>query len=54
MERLNSNPMIENIQPSELVKEMGLNFKQDQQTPVSSYGEFQKEAFILMKNSGWN
>ena len=46
-------PVIENIESNNLVKSMG-KFKQDLETPVSSYGKWQKEAYKLMKKSGWN
>ena len=45
-------PIIENVEPNDLVKNMG-KFKQDLKTPVSSYGKLQKESFKLMKDAGW-
>ena len=47
-------PMIETVKPSTLIEEMGLSFKQDNATKVSSYGKWQKLAFKLMKKAGWN
>ncbi len=47
-------PMIESVEPSDFVIKMGMNFKQDKSTYVSSYGKWQKAAFKLMKEAGWN
>ena len=47
-------PIITSVKPSELVENMGLNFKQDSSTNVSAYGKWQKKAFILMLEAGWN
>ena len=47
-------PILENIEVTELVKNIGVDFKQDNSINVSSYGKWQKEAFKLMKESGWN
>ena len=47
-------PMIDSVQPSSEIVQMGINFKQDNQTSVSSYGKWQKEAFKLMKDANWN
>ncbi len=47
-------PMIESVKPSILVETMGKNFKQDNSTNVSSYGKWQKDAFKIMKEAGWN
>ncbi|MAZ07565.1 MAG: Fe(3+) ABC transporter substrate-binding protein [Rickettsiales bacterium] len=46
-------PIIQKIESNKLVKSMG-KFKQDLETPVSRYGKWQKEAYKLMKKSGWN
>ena len=46
-------PIIQNAESNKLVMLMG-KFKQDLDTPVSSYGKWQKEAYKLMKKSGWN
>ncbi len=47
-------PMIDSVEPSTIIIQMGINFKQDNQTNVSSYGKWQKEAFKLMKDANWN
>ena len=47
-------PMIDSVEPSTIIIQMGINFKQDYQTSVSSYGKWQKEAFKLMKDANWN
>ena len=47
-------PIIEEVKPSKLIEEMGLNFVQDDSTKVSSYGRWQKLAFKLMQEAGWN
>ena len=46
--------MIDSVEPSTIIIQMGINFKQDNQTNVSSYGKWQKEAFKLMKDANWN
>ena len=46
-------PMIDGVEPHELVKEMGLEFKQDHKTKVSSYGAKQAEALEVMLAAGW-
>lgn len=47
-------PMIKNIKPSDEIIKMGLDFKEDKFTQVSSFGKWQKKAFELMKEAGWN
>ena len=47
-------PMLENIKINELIKKIGINFKQDNSISVSSYGKWQKKSFMLMKEAGWN
>ena len=47
-------PMIDSVEPSSIIIQMGMNFKQDNQTNVSSYGKWQKKAFKLMKDANWN
>ena len=37
-------PIIEGVEPHELVKAMGLGFKQDLKTKVASYGKKQADA----------
>jgi iron(III) transport system substrate-binding protein len=46
-------PMIEGVEPHELVSQMGLGFKQDLKTKVSSYGKKQAEALEVMLASNW-
>ena len=46
-------PMIEGIEPHELVAQMGLGFKQDLKTKVASYGKKQADALEIMLASKW-
>ena len=46
-------PMIEGVQPSKLIAQFGLNFKQDLKTKVSKYGKNQAEALKIMTEAGW-
>ena len=46
--------MIEGVKPHDLVAQMGLGFKQDLKTKVSSYGKRQAEALKIMTEAGWN
>ena len=46
-------PMIENVKPHNLVAQMGLGFKQDLKTKVSSYGSKQADALEVMLEAGW-
>jgi len=46
-------PMIDHIEPHELVSQMGLGFKQDLKTKVSSYGEKQPVALEVMLACKW-
>ena len=45
--------MIEGVEPHKLVAQMGLSFKQDLKTKVSSYAERQAEALEVMLVAGW-
>ena len=45
--------MIEEVEPHKLVAQMGLSFKQDLKTKVSSYAERQAEALEVMLVAGW-
>ena len=45
-------PLLEGVNPHPLIAQFGTDFKQDQ-TPVSSYGEFNPEAVKLMERAGW-
>ena len=46
-------PMIDGIEPHELVAQMGLGFKQDLKTKVASYGSKQAEALEVMLAANW-
>ncbi|MDC0152777.1 extracellular solute-binding protein [Candidatus Pelagibacter sp.] len=46
-------PMIDGIEPHELVAQMGLGFKQDLKTKVESYGNKQAEALEVMLAANW-
>ena len=46
-------PMIENVKPHNLLAQMGLEFKQDLKTKVSSYGAKQVDALEVMLEAGW-
>ena len=45
-------PLLEGVNPHPLIAQFGTDFKQDQ-TPVSSYGEFNPDAVKLMERAGW-
>ena len=46
-------PMIEGVEPHELIKQMGFNFKQDLKTKVANYGKNQAIALEIMLNAKW-
>ena len=46
-------PIIEGVEPHELVSQMGLGFKQDLKTKVSSYGKKQADALEVMLAANW-
>ena len=46
-------PMIEGVKPHKLVAQMGLGFKQDLKTKVSSYGKKQADALEIMLAAKW-
>ena len=46
-------PMIDGVKPHKLITQMGLGFKQDLKTKVSSYGERQAEALEIMLEANW-
>ena len=46
-------PMIEGVKPHDLVAQMGLGFKQDLKTKVSSYETKQADALEVMLAAGW-
>ena len=39
--------MIDSVEPSTIIIQMGINFKQDYQTSVSSYGKWQKRSIQI-------
>jgi iron(III) transport system substrate-binding protein len=46
--------IIKGVEPSKLIAQFGLTFKQDLQTKVSSYYKKQAEALKIMTEAGWN
>ena len=46
-------PMIDGVEPHKLVAQMGLGFKQDLKTKVSSYGKKKADALEVMLAAGW-
>jgi iron(III) transport system substrate-binding protein len=46
-------PMIEGVEPHELIKQMGFNFKQDFKTKVVNYGKNQTIALEVMLAAKW-
>ena len=46
-------PMIDGVEPHKLVAKMGLGFKQDLKTKVSSYGKKQADALEVMLAAKW-
>ena len=46
-------PMIDGVDPHKLVVQMGLGFKQDLKTKVSSYGKKQADALEVMLAASW-
>ena len=46
-------PMIAGVEPHDLVKQMGLAFKEDLKTKVVSYGEKQADALEIMLAANW-
>jgi len=46
-------PMIENVEPHELIKQMGFDFKQDLKTKVVNYGKNQATALEIMLAAKW-
>ena len=46
-------PMIDDVKPHKLVVQMGLGFKQDLKTNVSSYGKKQADALEVMLAANW-
>ena len=46
-------PMIAGVEPHDLVKQMGLGYKQDLKTKVANYGKKQADALEVMTGAGW-
>ena len=46
-------PMIDGVEPHELVAQMGLGFKQDLKTKVENYGSKQADALEIMLAAKW-
>ena len=46
-------PIIDGVEPHDLVKQMGLGFKEDLKTKVTSYGENQADALEIMLAANW-
>ncbi len=46
-------PVIDGVEPHDLVKQMGLAFKEDLKTKVVSYGEKQADALEIMLAANW-
>jgi iron(III) transport system substrate-binding protein len=47
-------PIIDGVEPSKLIGQFGLNFKQDLKTKVSAYYKNQAQALKIMTEAGWN
>ena len=47
-------PIIDGVEPNELISQFGLGFKQDLKTKVSTYYKNQAEALKVMTEAGWN
>ena len=46
-------PMIDGVEPNELIAQFGLDFKQDLKTKTSKYGKNQADALKIMTEAGW-
>ena len=46
-------PMIDGVQPNNLIAQFGLDFKQDLKTKVSKYRKNQADALKIMTEAGW-
>jgi iron(III) transport system substrate-binding protein len=46
-------PIIDSVEPHELVAQMGLGFKQDLKTKVANYGSKQADALEIMLSAKW-
>ena len=47
-------PIIGGVEPSPLISQFGLDFKQDLETNVSTFAKRQAEALRIMTEAGWN
>jgi len=47
-------PIIDDVAPSQLIAQFGLDFKQDLKTKVSAYYQYQAAALKIMTEAGWN
>jgi len=47
-------PIIDGVEPSPLISQFGLDFKQDLETNVSTFAKRQAEALRIMTEAGWN
>jgi len=47
-------PIIDGVEPSKLIAQFGLDFKQDLKTKVSAYYQYQAAALKIMTEAGWN
>ena len=45
--------IINEVEPNQIIKDMGTNFKQDLETNVNEYAKYQSEALKIMLRSGW-
>ena len=46
-------PIINEIEPNQIIKDMSNDFKQDLETNVNEYAKYQSEALKIMLRSGW-
>lgn len=46
-------PIINGVEPNQIIKDMGNDFKQDLETNVNDYTKYQSEALEIMLRAGW-
>ena len=46
-------PIINEVEPNQIIKDMSNDFKQDLETNVNEYAKYQSEALKIMLRSGW-
>ena len=46
-------PIINEVEPNQIIKDMGNDFKQDLETNVNDYTKYQSEALEIMLRAGW-